>query len=103
MPGATLVRSGALASEVEIVSPTATRTVVTLGDSITEGVGSTSNAFKSWSDRLAERLAGDPATHGWSLVNAGIGSNRLLHNVPGRAPWRASTAMCSGCQASRWC
>jgi lysophospholipase L1-like esterase len=83
MPGATLVRSGALASEVEIVSPTATRTVVTLGDSITEGVGSTSNAFKSWSDRLAERLAGDPATHGWSLVNAGIGSNRLLHNVPG--------------------
>jgi lysophospholipase L1-like esterase len=83
MPGATLVRSGALASEVEIVSPTATRTVVTLGDSITEGVGSTSNAFKSWPDRLAERLAGDPATRGWSLVNAGIGSNRLLHNVPG--------------------
>src|SRR6202142_2164105 len=83
LPGAALVRSGALASEVEIVSPTATRVVVTLGDSITEGVGSTPNAFKSWSDRLADRLAANPATRGWSVVNAGIGSNRLLHNVPG--------------------
>ncbi len=83
MPGAALVRSGALASEVEIVSPTATRVVVTLGDSITEGVGSTPNAFKSWSDRLADRLSANPATRGWSVVNAGIGSNRLLHNVPG--------------------
>jgi lysophospholipase L1-like esterase len=83
MPGAALVRSGALASEVEIVSPTARRVVVTLGDSITEGVGSTANAFKSWSDRLADRLNENPATRGWSVVNAGIGSNRLLHNNPG--------------------
>lgn len=83
MPGAALVRSGALASEVEIMSPSAKRVVVTLGDSITEGVGSTTNAFKSWADRLADRLAADPATRGWSVVNAGIGSNRLLHNNPG--------------------
>jgi lysophospholipase L1-like esterase len=83
MPGSALVRSGALASEAEIVSPTATRVVVALGDSITEGVGSTPNAFKSWSDRLADRLAGNPVTRGWSVVNAGIGSNRLLHNNPG--------------------
>jgi lysophospholipase L1-like esterase len=83
LPGATLVRSGALASEVEILSPTATRAVVTLGDSITEGVGSTPNLFKSWSDRLADRLSANPATRAWSVVNAGIGSNRLLHNVPG--------------------
>jgi lysophospholipase L1-like esterase len=83
MPGASLVRSGAPVTEVEIVSPTATRVVVTLGDSITEGVGSTPNAFKGWPDRLAERLSEQPATRGWSLVNAGIGSNRLLHNNPG--------------------
>jgi lysophospholipase L1-like esterase len=83
MPEMALVRSGALASEVEIVSPTARRVVVTLGDSITEGVGSTPNAFKGWPDRLAERLSENPATRGWSVVNAGIGSNRLLHNNPG--------------------
>jgi lysophospholipase L1-like esterase len=84
LPGAELVRSGALVSEVEIVSPAASRVVVALGDSITEGVGSTVNAFRGWPDRLAERLSATPATRGWSVVNAGIGSNRLLHNNPGK-------------------
>ena len=84
MPGAELVRSGALVSEVEIVSPAASRVVVTLGDSITEGVGSTANAFRGWPDLLAERLVENRATRNWSVVNAGIGSNRLLHNNPGK-------------------
>jgi lysophospholipase L1-like esterase len=83
MPGATPVRSGALVSEVDIVSSSAKRTVVTFGDSITEGFGSTVNEFRGWSDRLAERLAENSATRGWSVANAGINSNRLLHNGPG--------------------
>jgi lysophospholipase L1-like esterase len=85
MPGAELVRSGVLVTEIEIISPAAARVVVTLGDSITEGVGSTVNAFRGWPDRLAERLSANPATRGWSVVNVGIGSNRLLHNNPGRS------------------
>jgi lysophospholipase L1-like esterase len=83
MSGAQLQRTGALVSEIDIVSPAARRTVVTLGDSITEGFGSTPNAFKGWPDNLAERLAGNPATRTWSLVDAGINSNRLLHDNPG--------------------
>jgi lysophospholipase L1-like esterase len=83
LPGATLARSGALVSEVDIVSPSARRVLVTLGDSITEGFGSTANQFRGWSDRLAERLADCRATREWSVVNAGINSNRLLHNGPG--------------------
>jgi lysophospholipase L1-like esterase len=83
MPGAALVRSGALVSGIEIVSDSAARVVVTFGDSITEGFGSTANEFRGWSDRLAERLTGNPATRTWSVVNAGINSNRLLHNNPG--------------------
>jgi lysophospholipase L1-like esterase len=83
MPGATLVRSGALVSGIEIVSDSASRVVVTFGDSITEGFGSTANEFRGWSDRLAERLARSPATRAWSVVNAGINSNRLLHDNPG--------------------
>jgi lysophospholipase L1-like esterase len=83
MPGATLVRTGALASEVDIVSSSATRAVVALGDSITEGFGSTVNEFRGWPDRLAERLADNRATRDWSVVNAGINSNRLLHDGPG--------------------
>lgn len=83
LPGSALVRSGALVSGVEIVSSTANQAVVTLGDSITEGFGSTVNAFRGWPDRLAERLARNPATRAWSVVDAGINSNRLLHNNPG--------------------
>jgi lysophospholipase L1-like esterase len=83
LPGSTLVRGGALVSEVQIVSPAARRVVVALGDSITEGARSTVNEFRSWPDRLAERLNANPTTRSWSVVNAGIGSNRLLHNGPG--------------------
>ncbi len=83
MPGAVQVRSGALVSEVDIVSASAKRVVVAFGDSITEGFGSTVNEFRGWPDRLAERLAENRGTRDWSVVNAGINSNRLLHDGPG--------------------
>lgn len=83
MPGAQLEHSGAVVSEVEVLSPTAGRAIVTFGDSITEGFGSTVNEFRGWPDRLAERLSHDRRTRSWSVVNAGVNSNRLLHNNPG--------------------
>jgi lysophospholipase L1-like esterase len=64
------------------VPPASGRTLVTFGDSITEGVVSTPGAFRSWPDRLAERLSANTATRDWTVVNAGIGSNRLLHDTP---------------------
>jgi lysophospholipase L1-like esterase len=85
MPGGRLLRTGALVSEVDVVSPNARHVIVTLGDSITEGFGSTVNEFRGWSDRLAERLSEDRAMRTWTVVNAGINSNRLLHNDPGMA------------------
>ena len=71
-----LMRLTALVTQVDVDPVSATAVVVTLGDSITEGAQSTNNAFRGWPDRLAERLA---AAHSkWSVVNAGIGGNRLL-------------------------
>ena len=52
--------------------------VVTLGDSITDGHGATTNGNDRWPDRLAERLQASPATRGLSVLNEGIGGNRLL-------------------------
>lgn len=69
-------------SEIDIVPATARHTLVAFGDSITEGVLSTPGAFSDWPDVLAERLQADPATRDWSVVNAGIGSDRLLHDTP---------------------
>lgn len=47
--------------------------VVALGDSITDGRGSTTNGNDRWTDVLARRLAGSRA-----VINQGIGGNRVL-------------------------
>jgi lysophospholipase L1-like esterase len=76
LPNQHIMRLTSLVSNVEVDAATANAVVVTFGDSITEGAQSTNNAFRSWPDRLAERLAA--AKSKWSVVNAGIGGNRLL-------------------------
>jgi lysophospholipase L1-like esterase len=60
------------------VQGTAGASVVTLGDSITDGVGSAANANHRWPDYLADRLQGR-----FGVLNAGISANRLLLDVPG--------------------
>ncbi|WP_432725873.1 SGNH/GDSL hydrolase family protein [Variovorax sp. W6] len=56
-------------------------TVVALGDSITDGNGSTPGANTRWPDALAERLAGRNV----AVLNAGISGGRLLKDGMGRA------------------
>jgi lysophospholipase L1-like esterase len=76
LPGAKLMNAPMLVTLVEVAASRQTNVLVTLGDSITDGAASTTNAFRSWPDRLAERLAA--ANANWSVVNVGIGGNRLL-------------------------
>lgn len=74
LPAVRLMRTRSLLTLVEVQTTHPTHVLVALGDSITEGTASTANAFHSWPDRLAERLA----PHHWAVVNAGIAGNRLL-------------------------
>lgn len=74
LPQVHLMRVPSLLTLVEVQTSRPTGVVVALGDSITEGATSTANAFRSWPDRLAERLA----PRDWAVVNAGISGNRLL-------------------------
>ncbi len=74
LPKVRLMRVPVFLTLVEVQPAKATSVVVALGDSITEGAASTANAFRSWPDRLAERLA----KRDWAVVNAGISGNRLL-------------------------
>lgn len=53
-------------------------TVVALGDSITDGFGSTVGANRRYPDALAERLAAEGSP--WAVVNAGIGGNLVLND-----------------------
>jgi lysophospholipase L1-like esterase len=52
--------------------------LVTFGDSITDGYGVTTNGNNRWPDILAARLQADPRTKGVGVLNAGIGGNRLV-------------------------
>ena len=61
---------------IEVLAPEAAA-VVTFGDSITDGAGSTLDANRRWPDRLAERLQDNATTTQVAVVNAGIGGNCL--------------------------
>ncbi|MEP7350413.1 MAG: SGNH/GDSL hydrolase family protein [Sphingorhabdus sp.] len=53
------------------------RSVIVLGDSLSDGYGATVGSDSSWPDRLAERL--NPRANGkFGVVNMGISGNRLL-------------------------
>ena len=52
--------------------------VAIIGDSITDGRGSTTNAQNRWPDVLAARLGANPATNDVAVLNVGIGGNCVL-------------------------
>jgi hypothetical protein len=54
--------------------------VVALGDSITDGVGSTPGGENRWPDYLARRLDARPGSS-LAVVNEGIGGNRVLNDA----------------------
>jgi lysophospholipase L1-like esterase len=57
--------------------------IVCLGDSITDGAHSTPSTNRRWPDILAARLQADAKTADVSVLNEGIGGNRLLNDVAG--------------------
>jgi lysophospholipase L1-like esterase len=52
--------------------------IVTLGDSITDGFGTGPDRNDRWPDVLANRLQAQPATRHLSVLNHGVGGNRVL-------------------------
>ncbi|MEU1278196.1 SGNH/GDSL hydrolase family protein [Streptomyces sp. NPDC005805] len=64
---------------VDVLTSQAQGAVVTVGDSITDGVSSTLDANLRWPDVLADRLGGR-----YGVLNQGISGNRLL--TEGRGP-----------------
>lgn len=63
---------------VDVLDAPAAGSVVALGDSLTDGVGTASDANRRWPDRLADRLAALPPNRRLGVLNAGISGNRLL-------------------------
>lgn len=78
----TPVGSWLVLTGLDVLAPRPVNAVVTVGDSITDGVGSPSGADERWPDALSRRLAatGGPAT--MAVLNAGISANQLLAGDP---------------------
>ncbi|EST19062.1 GDSL family lipase [Streptomyces roseochromogenus subsp. oscitans DS 12.976] len=76
---------------LDVVSATAKGTVVAFGDSITDGYRSSTGTYTRWPDFLARRLGARPGPQRLSVVDAGIGGNRVLTDVPN--PWQGVSAL----------
>jgi lysophospholipase L1-like esterase len=80
LPGATPVNHWYLLSDVEVLSPARTTAVAVLGDSLTDGRGSTTNGNNRWPDQLFDRLQASPAGRNIAVVNQAAGGNRVLND-----------------------
>ena len=86
LAGATTFTQCAQLSGVDVERPSGKgMAVVTLGDSITDGYGAGVDVYERWPDVLAARLQADPRTTGVSVLNVGIGGNKLLKDGSGQA------------------
>ena len=65
-------------SGVDVLKKQSARTIVTFGDSITDGYGSTVDANHRWPDVFAERLQKSRLLDGLGVANEGISGNRVL-------------------------
>jgi lysophospholipase L1-like esterase len=68
---------------VDVTADTKAASIVTFGDSITDGAHSTRDANTRWPDVLARRLQADKKTANLGVLNQGIGGNRILHDTTG--------------------
>ncbi len=73
----------AFISGVEVRAAPGARTLVVLGDSISDGIGSTVDANHRWPDLLADAL--DRGSGAWGVVNMGISGNQVLTDGAGQS------------------
>jgi lysophospholipase L1-like esterase len=83
IPNATIKTSWYWLADLEVWAPPQIAATVTLGDSITDGVGAKQGDYSDWPDLVADRLAKAKGGPSLSVVNEGIGGNRILHDGAG--------------------
>lgn len=83
LAGATTITSWYFLDGVDVLAAEGSRAIVTLGDSITDGAHSTINTNRRWPDVLAERLKQEHGLENVSVLNMGIGGNRVLNEGAG--------------------
>lgn len=80
LPGATRTDHWYFLSGIEVFSPRGTAAAAMLGDSLTDGRGSTTNGNDRWPDQLLDRLQTSPRTADVAILNQAAGGNRVLND-----------------------
>jgi lysophospholipase L1-like esterase len=78
LPAAAKTQHWYIITGVDVLADSSSRTVVALGDSITDGRGSTTDGNDRWPDDLARRLNAHAPTAGVAVDNMGIGGNGIF-------------------------
>lgn len=81
LQGASSTTARLLLSGIEVEAAASARSVVVIGDSITDGATASLDQDQRWTDHLAARLAPE----GVAVVNAGISGGRLLRSGMGQS------------------
>jgi lysophospholipase L1-like esterase len=68
---------------IDVTVPGGGGVIVTFGDSITDGVGSTLDTNHRYPNYLAERVRGEARLAGYGVIDEGISGNRILNDVAG--------------------
>jgi len=68
---------------IDVVAASPAAAVAILGNSITDGRGSTTDNNDRWPDNLARRLQDDPRTTDVAVLNSGIGGNCVIRTCLG--------------------
>ena len=79
MPTAVTTDHWYVLSGIDVMADADAHAIVILGDSITDGRGSTTNGNDRWPDVLARRLQANPATTKIAVLNQGIGGNAVFN------------------------
>lgn len=83
IPNATVQTAWYFLADIEVWASDRTASIVTLGDSITDGVGAKQGEYSDWPDTLAKRVASERGSLRLAVANEGIGGNRILHDAAG--------------------
>lgn len=83
LPGAGKVAHWYQIAGIDVPAAPNSAAIVTFGDSITDGFGVGPDRDERWPDVLAQRLQADSKLRHLSVLNHGIGGNRLLNDSLG--------------------
>ena len=70
-------------SAIDVIPRSPSAAIAVLGDSITDGRGTTTNGQNRWTDQLSRSLLQDPRTENLAVLNFGLGGNCILRGGNG--------------------